>query len=146
MKINSDRQTLRDIRLTLPDHIIDMFTDELQIEKKLLRDMIAYCGRSQKFFPKAAQKFIDASYEEIRAHRMKLASPGNDTQTSPDTNQKVIKLLELIENMKFKERDYAQLEQQIKQPISCDELLIFLFQRVVHVMHRYAFFKGCAKY
>lgn len=142
-KINSNQETLQNIHLALPDHIIDMFMDELQMEKKLLKDMIAYCGRSQKFFPKAAQKFIDASYEEIRAQRMKLESPGRDDPSSPDINQRLIKFLELVENMKFKEKEYAGLEERIKQPITCDELLIFLFYRVLYVMYRYAFFKTC---
>jgi len=140
-KLRGNEEFLHRIRLTLPEEIIDMFQKELEKEKKILIDMIAFCARTQKFFPRNTQDLIEATYEEIRGQRMKLERYENNTQMPPDIRQKILKLFEFIENMKFKLRDFPRLERQIQQPVACDEFLTFLFRRVMNAMNRESFLK-----
>jgi serine/threonine protein kinase len=133
--IKRDREIFQLIRLALPEHIVDMFAEEIHKEKLMLRGLIKYGVDSQTYFSKNAQKLIEASYEEIRTQRLKLERDGKDSPSSLDNHQKMIEMLKRIETLKFKLKNAEGAEEIVKKSITGEAFLIFLFQRVCNAMN-----------
>jgi hypothetical protein len=133
--IKRDQEIFQLIHLSLPEHIVDMFAQEVHREKLMLRGLIKYCVGSQAYFSKNAHKLVEATYEEIRMQRLKLERDGKDRPSSSDNQQKMMEMLKRIENLKFKLKNAEGAEEIVKKPITGETFLIFLFQRVCNAMN-----------
>jgi serine/threonine protein kinase len=131
--IEKDREMLQLIHLTLPEHIADMFLEEIRKEKDVLIGLIKDCAF--KFSPKNAQKLIDATYEEIKEQRIKLEKGAEESQPSSDAHQHIVEMLKRIETLKLRLKNAKGIEDIDNQSITGEALLKFIFQRVSTVMN-----------
>jgi serine/threonine protein kinase len=131
--IEKNREKFQLIQLMLPEHIADMFKEELENEKLMLKGLIRQYAL--EFFPKNAQNLMAAPFEEIKLQRKKLEKEANDTQPSSDIHPPVVEMLKRIETLKLNLKKSKGCEAIIQKPISGEDLLKFMFQRVCNAMN-----------
>ncbi len=117
------------IHLTLPEHIIEMFCDEIETEKQIWQSMIQEFA--VKLFPKKAPSLMKASYEDIRTQRIKA----EQTLCRSEANQRLIAKLKQIEKLKYRFEHAKESPHMIRQTMICGDLMKWMLQRVRHALN-----------
>jgi serine/threonine protein kinase len=131
--IQKDKEKFQAIHLMLPDHIVDMFKEEIDLEKAMIKRLIYDCAT--KYFSKNAHKFIDASYDEIKTQRIKWEKSKRNGPSSADISQNAIDQIRRIETLKLKLTLLKGIEKTINPPVTGEDLMKFMLQRVSNAMN-----------
>jgi hypothetical protein len=133
-KIRSNLLQLKNIHLSLPDRIIDLFHTEVSSRKELIQKTIEQCANSQRFFPQQAKKLISASVDGVRAQRIKWENKGPEEKVLPEVQERIIALFQRLETLKSYLTRLDENGRLIQASVSCEALLTVMFNIVAIAM------------
>ncbi|MBC2714716.1 MAG: hypothetical protein HF978_05335 [Desulfobacteraceae bacterium] len=134
IKIHSDK--FRDLDIKLPEPIIGMLKDELQNEKAVIKKAIKVRINSKPYLKKDGQKLYHASSDQVAKYRKRWENGTYEPQSPADVRNKIVNILKGMESLKIQTERHDRLIRKLDHKMPCDELLIFLFNRVLNAMYR----------
>jgi hypothetical protein len=133
-KIRSNSLQLRNLHLSLPDRIIELFHAEMSSRKEMIQKIIEQCAHSQKLFPQQAKKLISASVDGVRAQRIRWENNAPDDKVPPEVRERIIALFQRLETLKSRLTCLDENGCLIQASVSCEALLTFMFNIVAIAM------------
>jgi serine/threonine protein kinase len=130
------KDKLSQMQILLPEPVIAMLKQELQMESQTITTAIAARIRSKPFLQKRQQKLMAASSQKIAQYRIRWEAGEIDTELPLADRDKMISIMKGIESLKAVTERHDGLIQRLKREMACDELIIFLFNRVLNAMYR----------
>ena len=134
LKIHSDKFSFLDIRL--PEQVIEMLREELQIEKKIIKTAIKVRIKTKPYLKKNGQKLYQASSEQIARYRKRWENSEYQPEVKKARREKMIGILKGMESLKIQIEQHDSLSQKLEKAVPCGDLLMFLFDRVLNAMYR----------
>ncbi|MCD6584403.1 MAG: hypothetical protein J7K96_01445 [Desulfobacteraceae bacterium] len=134
IKIHSDKFSQLDIKL--PEPVIEMLKDELQIEKTILKKTIRKRINSKPYLKDHGQKLYHASSDQIVQFRKRWENGTYEPQLPSAKREKMVNILKGMESLKIQTECHDSLSRKLERKIPCDELLMFLLNRVLNAMYR----------
>lgn len=134
IRIHRDKFELLTVRLTEP--VIDMLKEEMEIEKKVIHKSIAARIDSKPDLKKHGEKLLMASAGQVAAFRTQWESAPPPSGLPPAVKAKITHILKGIESLKQQVETHDRFSRQLEEGMPCDELMIFLFNRILNAMYR----------
>ena len=134
LKMHSDKFSFIDI--ALPEPIAEMFKQELDIEKKVLKKAIKGRINAKPVLKKIGQKLYQASSDQIARYRQGWESGRHEPHFSAGQREKITAILKGMESLKRQIEQHERLRRKLDTEIPASDLLLFLFDRVLNAMHR----------
>ena len=130
------KNKLSQMQILLPEPVVKLLRDELQIEKQTIMDTIDARIRSKSFLQKRHPKLMAANSRKIAQYRTRWENGELDAELAEADRPKMIAIMNGIESLKAVEEGHESLSQRLEREIPCDELVVFLFNRVLNAMYR----------
>ena len=135
-KIKIHLNKFDDLDITLPEPVIEMLKDELKNEKSVIKKAIKVRINSKPYLKKHGQKLYHASSDQVAKYRKKWENSTYQPQVPSANREKVISILKGMESLKIQTERHDSLSRQLESKMPCDELILFLFNRVLNAMYR----------
>jgi hypothetical protein len=135
-KIKMHQDKFSNLNIKLPDPVVAMLKNELENEKKVIQKAIRARINSKPYLKKHGQKLISATSTQVAQHRQQWENGSYGVQVPADARNKMINILKGMESLKEQVEDHERLSRKLGQKMPCDELMIFLLNRVLNAMYR----------
>ena len=136
-KIRNHQDKFKMLTLRLTEPVIAMLKEEMAVEKKVLTRSIAVRLRSKPALDRHREKLLRASANQVAAFRSAWEKSPEGAGEPPVLRKKIIDILTGMEALKQQMEAYEGFARQLeKQQMSCDELLVFFFNRILNAMYR----------
>jgi len=134
IKIHSDK--FSDLDIKLPEPVIEMLKEELLNEKAVIKQAIRVRINSKPYLKKHGQQIYKASSRQVARYRKKWENSAYKPQLPPSNREKIVAILKGMESLKIQIEHHDSLSRMLESKIPCDELILFLFNRVLNAMYR----------
>ncbi len=134
IKIHSDKFDSLDIKL--PEPVIEMLKDELQNEKTVIKKTIKVRINSKPYLKKDGQKLYRASSDQVAKYRKRWEKGIYEPQLPADVRNNIVNILKGMQSLKIQTERHDRLSRKLDHEMPCDELLMFLLNRVLNAMYR----------
>jgi hypothetical protein len=124
------------MQILLPEPVTAALRQELHLEEQAITAIIDARIRSKPFLKKRHQKLMTASSQKIAQYRTRWAGGEIDAELPLADRDKMISIMKGIESLKAVTEGHENLIKRLNQEMTCDELIIFLFNRVLNAMYR----------
>jgi serine/threonine protein kinase len=130
------KDKLSQMQILLPEPVTAALRQELHLEEQAITAIIDARIRSKPFLKKRHQKLMTASSQKIAQYRTRWAGGEIDAELPLADRDKMISIMKGIESLKAVTEGHENLIKRLNQEMTCDELIIFLFNRVLNAMYR----------
>jgi len=134
IKRHSDKFSQLDIKL--PESVIEMLKAELQIEKAVIKKTIKRRINSKPYLKDHGQKLYQASSDQVSKYRKRWENGTYEPQLPAAKREKIVNILKGMESLKIQTERHDSLSRKLESDMPCDELLMFLLNRVLNAMYR----------
>ena len=135
-KIALHKDKLSQMQIVLPALVMKLLKQELHTEKQIIDQTIEARIRSKSFLQKRRQKLMAASSRKIAQYRDRWENGELDAELPAADRNKMISIMKGIESLKAVTERHDDLSRRLEREIACDELIVFLFNRVLNAMYR----------
>lgn len=131
------KDKLNHMHLLLPEPVIKCLQQELDIEKQVLRKTMDARIRSKPFLWKRHSQLTAASAHETAQILAEWKTGGElEADLSAMDRQKIIMIMEMMAALKTVTEGHERMAERLTDETACDELIVFLFNRVLNAIHR----------
>ncbi|MDO9262723.1 MAG: hypothetical protein Q7U02_02075 [Desulfosalsimonadaceae bacterium] len=135
-KIALHKDKLSQMQILLPKPVMKLLKQELHTEKQIIDQTIEARIRSKSFLQKRRHKLMAASSQKIAQYRIRWENGELDAELPAADRNKMISIMKGIESLKSVTERHDDLSRGLEREIACDELIVFLFNRVLNAMYR----------
>jgi len=130
------KDKLGKMQILLPEPVAAALKQELHLEEQAITAVIDARIRSKPFLKKRHQKLMTASSQKIAQYRARWEGGEIDAELPPVDRDKIISIMKGMESLKAVVEGHDGLIKRLDREMACDELIIFLFNRVLNAMYR----------
>ncbi|MGM0453300.1 MAG: hypothetical protein ACQERN_09075 [Thermodesulfobacteriota bacterium] len=128
-KLEKNRKRLQNIEVDLPRHLVGCLEQLAARERERIDKMVAVCIKSRSSVEKYRERLQQASHAAVEKNLQQITA-------TKKARGDLAHVLFRIEPLKRQQKRLSSLSRQLREPVACDALLSFLFDRVFYAMHR----------
>jgi len=134
LSLHKDKFSALRIRLSGP--MIQEMKAELKQEWAVFEETIKGYDGFRGLSPESRDKIIHMPHDALVHYRIGWEKGSHGSHLSPNTQKQVIRFLKALENHKRRMNIHERLSRMLDQPLSGYDLMVFMFNRVLHAMYR----------
>jgi serine/threonine protein kinase len=135
-KLDAEKERFSVIHLALPRPVVQLFQEELGHEKSMLVASIEQYVMSHDLFEDIRSELIHMSLYEISQYRILWEKGILGSDMAVEDKKRLEDSLKILEEMKRYLESHERIHAMLSQTLTCDEIMVYLFNRVMLSMHR----------
>ncbi len=136
-KLHAEKERFSSLHIHIPKPVVHMFQEELGLEKTVLTAAMEHYITTHPLFEDIRSELMHMSLYELSQYRI-LWEKGMIGSDMPDPErQKLNGALKKLEILKHHVESHSQIRSILSRPVSCDDLMAYLFHRVMLAMFRH---------